>query len=503
MMKKYRSVLVALVVSLAFCLPAFAAELRLAQVADVSSMDPHRVSDIYSANVIRQIYSNLVQVDENMEIVPDLAEKWENPDDLTWVFHLRKGVKFHNGEPFTASDVKYSMERIKDPKTASPGATHLKEVVSVEAVDDYTVKIVTRRPFAPMLMSLTRYETSILNEKAVSAAGADYGSKAAVGTGPFKFVSWSRGDKVILEKNADYFRGPAAIDTVIYRGIPEDATRLVELESGGIDLIPGNFPYQEFENIAKNDKYLTYKIPAMSTLYMGLNTEVKPFGDNRVRKAMNYAVDKQAIVDAVYFGYGTPSRGPLSPVIWGFDPERKDAYPYDPDKARELLKEAGYADGFDMTIFSDNRTERRSAAELIQAYLAEVGIRAQIELMEWSALLSTSAKGIGGGFMLGWTGTGDADGGLTPVYHSANIGSSNRFRYKSEGIDALLEKGTATLDQDARRKVYAEAQERIVEECPLVFMISQQLLGASTKKVQGFKLYPNMISPLFAVTLAE
>ena len=210
-MKKYRSVLVALVVSLAFCLPAFAAELRLAQVADVSSMDPHRVSDIYSANVIRQIYSNLVQVDENMEIVPDLAEKWENPDDLTWVFHLRKGVKFHNGEPFTASDVKYSMERIKDPKTASPGATHLKEVVSVEAVDDYTVKIVTRRPFAPMLMSLTRYETSILNEKAVSAAGADYGSKAAVGTGPFKFVSWSRGDKVILEKNADYFRGSALL----------------------------------------------------------------------------------------------------------------------------------------------------------------------------------------------------------------------------------------------------------------------------------------------------
>ncbi len=156
-----------------------------------------------------------------------------------------------------------------------------------------------------------------------------------------------------------------------------------------------------------------------------------------------------------------------------------------------------------MTIYSDNRTERRSAAELIQAYLAEVGIRAQIELMEWSALLSTSAKGIGGGFMLGWTGTGDADGGLTPVYHSANIGSSNRFRYKNEALDALLEKGTATLDQEARKKVYAEAQELIVEECPLVFMISQELLGASTSKVKGFKLYPNMISPLYSVTLAE
>lgn len=502
-MNKFRTAAVALVLVMAFCLPAMAAELRLAQVADVSSLDPHKVSDIYSANVIRQIYSNLVQVNENMEIVPDLAEKWENPDDLTWIFHLRKGVKFHNGEPFTAADVKYTVERIKDPKTASPGATHLKEVASVEAVDDHTVKIVTKRPFAPMLMSLTRYETSILCEKAVTAAGADYGSKAAVGTGPFMFQSWSRGDKVVLVKNPDYFRGPAVIDTVIYRGIPEDATRLVELESGGIDLIPGNFPYQEFANIEKNDKYLTYKVPAMSTLYMGLNTEVKPLGDKLVRQAMNYAVDKQAIVDAVYFGFAAPSRGPLSPVIWGFDPARKDAYPYNPDKARELLKQAGYADGFDMTIFSDNRTERRSAAELIQAYLAEVGIRAQIELMEWSALLSTSAKGIGGAFMLGWTGTGDADGGLTPVYHSANIGSSNRFRRKNEALDALLEKGTATLDQEARKKVYAEAQELIVEDCPLVFMISQELLGASTSKVKGFKLYPNMISPLYSVTLAE
>lgn len=502
-MKVFRPVLCALLLVAAMSVPAFAAEIRLAQVADISSLDPHKVSDIYSANVIRQIYSNLVQVNENMEIVLDLAESWENPDDLTWIFHLRKGITFHNGEPFTAKDVKYSIERIRNPETASPGATHLKEVQSVEAPDDYTVKIVTKRPFAPMLMSLTRYETSILNEKAVSASGADYGSKAAVGTGPFKFVEWSRGDKVTLEKNPEYFRGPAVLDRVIYRGIPEDATRLIELESGGVDLIPGNFPYQEFANIEKNDKYLTYKVPAMSTLYMGLNTEVKPFGDKLVRQAMNYAVDKQAIVDAVYFGFAAPSRGPLSPVIWGFDPTRTAVYPYDPVKAKELLKQAGYADGFDMTIYSDNRTERRSAAELIQAYLAEVGIRANIELMEWSALLSTSAKGIGGAFMLGWTGTGDADGGMTPVYHSANIGSSNRFRYKSEGIDALLDKGTATLDQDARKKVYAEVQELITEECPLVFMISQELLGASSKKVQGFKLYPNMISPLYTVTLSE
>lgn len=252
----------------------------------------------------------------------------------------------------------------------------------MEAVDENTIKFVTKRPFAPMLMSLTQYKTAILNGKAVEAAGADYGSKAAVGTGPFKFESWSRGDKVTLLRNDDYFGGPAGVEKLVYRGIPEDATRLVELESGGIDLIPGNFPYQEFANIEQDDKYATYRVPAMSTLYMGLNTEVKPFGDVRIRKAMNYAVDKQAIIDAVYFGLGAPARGPLSPVIWGFDPERKDSYAYDPDKARELLAQAGYADGFDMTIYSDNRTERRSAAELIQAYLSKINIKTQIKLIK-------------------------------------------------------------------------------------------------------------------------
>jgi peptide/nickel transport system substrate-binding protein len=500
---KFRPALIALLVVAALSLPAFASELRIAQVADISSLDPHRVSDVYSANIIRQIYSNIVQVDEHMEIVPDLAESWENPDDLTWIFHLRKGVTFHNGDPLNAAAVKFSLDRIKDPATASPGATHLREVASVEAVDEHTLKLVTKRPFAPMLMSLTRYETAIVSERAVKEAGADYGSRAAVGTGPFKFVSWSRGDKVVIEKFDGYFRGPASIDTVVYRGIPEDATRLVELESGGIDLIPGNFPNQDFASIKESGKYLTYQTPAMSTLYMGLNTEIEPLGNRTVRKAMNYAVDKQAIVDAIYFGFGAPARGPLSPVIWGFDPTLEPAYPYNPEKAKELLKEAGFPDGFDMTIYSDNRTERRSAAELIQAYLAEVGIRAKIELMEWSALLSTSAKGIGGGFMLGWTGTGDADGALTPVYHSMNIGSSNRFRYKSPELDALMDKGAATLDQAERRKIYAEAQRTAVEECPLVFMISQELLGASSKKVQGFKLYPNMITPLYGVTVSK
>ena len=146
-------------------------------------------------------------------------------------------------------------------------------------------------------------------------------------------MSWSRGDKVTLEKFDGYFRGPASLDTVVYRGIPEDATRLVELESGGVELIPGNFPYQDFVTIEESGKFLTYQTPRCPRSTWGLNTEIKPFDNKLVRRAMNYAVDKQAIVDAIYFGFGAPARGPLSPVIWGFDPKREPAYPYNPEKA--------------------------------------------------------------------------------------------------------------------------------------------------------------------------
>lgn len=503
LMKVSRLMFLVVALLLLVSAPALASELKVAQVADISSMDPHKVNDVYSANVIRQVYSNLVQVNELMQIIPDLAESWENPDNLTWVFHLRKGVKFHNGEPVTAADVKFTLDRLRNPSTAAPGASHVKEIKSVEVVDDNTVKLITERPYAPMLMSLTRYEAVILNQKAVEEAGADYGSKVAVGCGPYSFISWSRGDKIILERNEEYFGGPAKIERLVFRSIPEDGTRLIELESGGIDLIPANFPYAEFTSFRENENFKTYTCPAMATNYLGLDVEAKPLDNKLVRQAINYAVDKQAIVDAVYFGLGMPAQGPLSPVIWGFDFNRMAVYPYNPDKAKELLAEAGFADGFEMTIFCDARTERTSTAELIQAFLADIGVTAKIELMEWSALLTETAKGIGGGFLLGWTGTGDADGGLVPIIHTVNIGSSNRFRYSNKELDDLLDRGGAELDEDTRRQIYVEAQDLIVDECPLIFLAVQEITAASSNKVEGFKPYPNFISPLHGVSLAE
>ena len=200
-----------------------------------SGLDPHKITDVYSGTVLRQIYNALIQPDANMEFKGDLAESWENPDDLTWIFHLRKGVLFHNGEEFTADDVKFTFDRMLDPATASPGVTHIREVEKVEVVDRHTVKIVTKTPFAPLLSSLGRYEMCVLNEKAVKEAGEEH-NKKPVGTGPFMLDVWRPGDRVELKKFAKYFEGEPKVDRIVFRGIPEDATRVIELESGGVDL---------------------------------------------------------------------------------------------------------------------------------------------------------------------------------------------------------------------------------------------------------------------------
>jgi len=471
--------------------------LRVAQVADISTLDPHKANDIYSANLMKQIYNNLVKINENMEVQGDLAESWENPDKTTWIFHLREGVMFHNGEEFTAQDAKFTIERLLDPETGAPGAWLLKEVSSIEVMDKYTLKVITKKAFAPLLSNLARYELSMLNEKAVKEAGEDY-AKNPVGTGPFVFEEHYYGDKVIITKFDDYFEGPAGVDKVIYRAIPEDATRVVEMESGGLDIIY-NLPPQELERLSNNDDLKIIEALGQSTLYMGFNAEVKPFDNKKVRQALNYAVDKTAIIDAIFFGKAEPSYGPLSPSIWGFDKSLSHAYPYNPQKAKELLAEAGYPDGFQCVMWTDPRTERKSVTELIQAYLSEIGIMAEIQIMEWSTFIPATSKGADGMFVLGWTGTGDADGGLYARFHSENIGSSNRHHWGTPELDKMLEEGRTTVNVEERKEVYNEIQSYIVEQAPDIFVAIAKTLGASTKDIEGFTLYPNNINPLYNV----
>jgi len=472
-----------------------ATELKVAQVSDIQGLDPHRANDTMSSHVLKQVYNYLVALDKELNIVPDLATSWENPDDLTWVFHLRKGVLFHNGEEFTAEDVKFTIERMQDPETRYTGtALRGKEMDKVEVVDRYTVKITTKMPFQPLLFGLTRHELAMLNEKAVKAAGENY-AKQPVGTGPFKFVEWLHGDRVVLEKNEQYFQGVPKIDRLIFRAIPEASTRIVELESGGVDLIHSNLPAQDYDRLAQNPNLAVYRVRGPSSHMAGFNMSMQPFSDKRVRQAMNYAIDKKAMVDALFFGYANPARGPMSPSIVGFDPSLPESYPYNPEKARELLKEAGYANGFSCKIYTDPRTERRNVVEFLQMNLAEVGIKVEIELLEWSVFLAQTSKGVEGLYILAVFGTGDADGAMHPRYYSPYIGSSNRQQWNNPALDKLLEEGRAELDQQKAAAIYKTIQAMVVEEAPELFLVVAEELAASHKNVKGF--HPSPIAASF------
>ena len=475
--------------------------LTVAQVADITTLDPHKANDVYSANVMKQIYNYLVKINDKIEVEKDLAESWENPDEKTWLFHLRKGVKFHNGEELTAADVVFSIERLLDPEMNAPGAWLLKEVDFVEEVDKYTVKIVTKNAFAPLLSNLARYEMAILNQKAVEGAGEDY-AKSPVGTGPFMFESRHYGDKVELRKFEEYFEGAPKVDKIVYRAIPEDATRVIELESGGIDIMY-NLPPQEFDRLSDEKGLSIHETVGQSTLYIGMDLTHPPFDNQKLRQAMNYAVDKQAVIDAVFFGKADPSFGVLSPSIWGFDRSLKPAYPYDPEKAVQLMKEAGFADGFSCELWTDPRTERKSVCELVQAYLAQIGIKAEIKIMEWGSFLSATKKGSKAMFVLGWTGTGDADGGLFPRFHSSGIQASNREFYSNEETDKLLEKGRTTVDIEARKNVYKQIQAKLLEEAPDIFIAVPKFMSASKSNISGYTQYPNNINPLYSVSVEE
>lgn len=476
---------------------AFAEEkiLKVAQGADITNLDPQKISDIPTANVVRQIYNGLVKVDKENNIQPDLAESWENVDEKTWVFHLKKGVLFHNGDELKASDVKFTFDRIMNPETKSTGMTHVKEIQSVEVVDPFTVKLILKRPFSPLITNLSRYEVVILNERAVTEAGVDY-AKKPVGTGPFKFVEWIPGDKVTLAKFDQYFEGAPKIDGVVYRAIPEDATRVIELESGGVDLVAPPFPPQDFAAMKERKDMTTHETLAQSTIFVGFNTTAKPFDNKLVRQAVNYAIDKQAIIDTIYSGLASPSHGPLSPRVSGYDSSLPPAYPYDPEKARALLKEAGFPDGFKTWIWANPTTERKMICEMVQQYLAEVGISVEIELIEWGAFLAATGRGAKGMYTLGWIGTGDADGGLYPRFHSSNIGGINRNYWSSPKVDELLDKARTSMNAEERKAIYNEVQHIVVEEAPELFLAVQIETAVSKPYVKGYELYPNRIVPL-------
>src|ERR1700687_475033 len=399
-------------------------------VAEPVALDPAQVTDLNSNRVGRRVVETLVAfADESTQIVPGLAESWTiSKDGLNYTFKLRKGIAFHDGTPFNAQAVKFSIERQINPEHPASklgkypfAAYFFGNVKAVEVMDDATVRFILKEARASFLAVLTAGAASIVSPTAAMKAGLDY-AVAPVGTGPFKFVQWDRGQRVVLEKNPAYWRFPVKVDRVIFRSVTEDQARLTELLTGAVDLIVSP-PPDSVADLESSPKVTVRRQVGAHVWYLGFNNSKKPFDDKRVRQALNYAVDKEAIVRDVLKGTGAVSKGPVLPGTWGDEGGIKP-FPYDPERAKKLLAEAGLASGFSTTLWvpesGSGMQSPVAMRTIIQSNLKAVGVNVTRQTMEWGTFLAKLRTKEQDMFALSWmAGSEDPDLVMYPLLHSS------------------------------------------------------------------------------------
>ena len=461
--------------------------LVIVTLADSKVMDPVAQSDTPSMTACNAVYDNLVYVDENGGVSPMLAESWEVRDGIEYVFHLRKGVLFHNGEEFKAADVKFSIDRALGPIGAHVN-TLMQHVAGAEVIDDHTVVIRLKYPYSPFLPSLYNSAGAIVNRKAVEEAGDDYGMNP-VGTGPFKFVSWQKGDRYTLERFEDYWGKKPGVKTLVVRSIPEPASRTIELESGAAD-IAFYLPQMDMKRIEENPELRLERVMTNGIGYLGFNTQKPPFDDVRVRQAVNAALDTEQMHKAVWRNVGQVPRSAVPPKI---KYSCNDSYPEhvrDVEKARSLLKEAGIGE-IKCQLWTNEWQERVDLATIIQEQLAEVGIIAEIKVLEWGAYLEGLKNKDHDMFILGWPTNVDPDLAFT---NTMQTGMPMNFSFFSNAeFDELLRQGRLLSDGPEREALYKQAQDLVNEQCPWVYLYLEEAVTGTRKNVKGFLPLPSLV----------
>lgn len=475
--------------------------------SDSTSLDPSRTTEGETFKVTKNIFETIVDFeDDGTEIVEGLAHDWDVSDDgLEYTFELEEDVTFHDGTDFNADAVVKNFERWAGGdeemfpyyNTMFGGFEgddgHV--IKSVEADDDYTVTFTLNRPQAPFLKNLAMDMFAISSPDAFEEEGDDDYERNPVGTGPFEFVEWLPNDSITVEKYDDYWQeGLPKLDEVVFRSIPDNASRLNALTAGEIDLADGINP-SDGESIESDPELQLIERPSMNIGYLGLTVTREPFDQKEVRQAMNYAIDQEAIIDAFYEGRAEEAVNPMPSTIEGYN-EDIEGYDYDPEKAKELLKEADLEDGFEMELWAmpeprPYMPDGQKIAEVIQKDLAEVNIDAEIVSHEWATYLELAEKGEADAFLLGWTGdNGDPDNFLYALLDEDNIGSNNYTYFENDETHDLFIEAQTEVDQDKRNELYEETQEILHEEAPWVPLAhSTPLLGAA-EDVTGFSPHP-------------
>ncbi|MDI6824333.1 MAG: glutathione ABC transporter substrate-binding protein [Bacillota bacterium] len=460
--------------------------------SEPARLDPQDATDNPSYMATEHIYEKLVDFDEKMDIHPKLAESWEVKDEgLTWVFHLKKGVKFHDGTPFDAQAVKANFDRVLNPdnKLARHGL-YAPYVDRVEAPDEFTVVFRLKQPFGALLAHLAHSAGGIISPAALEKYGKDI-ARNPVGTGPFKFKEWAPGDHITLVRNEEYWGTKPKLDELVFRPIPEGASRVMALETGEVD-VAYPVPATEVERLKGNPGLKVVVTPTLRVIYVGIKVTQKPFDNVKVRQALNYAVDKKAIVDTVLRGLAQVADSPLSPLTWGYSPTY--TYAYDPEKAKQLLQEAGVKPGTRVKLWTPEGRYLmdRQTAEVVQNNLQAVGLEVDFQKWEWAAYLDELDKKQESPyelFLLGWApSTGDADWGLRPLLGTDM--ADNNALYSNPGLDKMLADAAAESDRAKRKALYADIQKLIMDEAPWIFLhVMHQTVGIR-QGVEGVFISP-------------
>ena len=497
--------------------PAYGDTLVQASIGDISGLIPNITSDSASHEIGGFIYSNLVRTDKEFRPEGELAERWEiSADEMSITFHLRRGVKWHDGEEVTAEDVDFTYRYMIDPKTPTAYGEPFRQVQRAEVLDRYTYRVTYSKPYAPALLSWGIWILPRHILEPAWKAGVDLRTtrqnRFPVGSGPYRFVEWKTGEKVVLEANPDYFEGPPYIRRVVYRIIPDQSTIFLEVKARNIDMA-GLTPIQyrrQTEYPAFQQAFHRYRYVANSYAYLGFNLRDPRFQDRRVRQAIAHAIDKEEIIEGVLLGLGRPAVGPYKPGTWWY---RDDVttYPFDPERAQALLAEAGWKragaggllakDGkpFGFTIRTNQGNQvRQQTAEIVQRRLRAVGIDAKIHVVEWAAFINTFIrKRDFEAIILGWGLGSDPD--QYDIWHSSKTGADelNHISYANPRVDELLEAGRRTFNQERRAAIYGELQQVLAEDQPLVFLYVPDALPVVSARVRGVEPAPAGITHNF------
>ena len=473
--------------------------LTWAQGADVTSPDPHQGKETPAVQVNTQIFDTLVTVDpETNEVVPQIAESWEQTDDQTYVFKIREGIKFHDGSDLTAEDVKFSLDRARNSAAVSYIVNFIEEVT---VDDDHTVTVKTTAPYAPTLRNLAIPFAAIV-PKAVVEADENAFIQNPVGSGPYKFVEWNHGDHVTLKAFDDYYAGKPETENLIMKVIPETSQRTIALETGEVDLAY-DLAVNDIPKVNSDDKLTVYEIPSLTCWYVSMNMNKKPFDNPKVREAMSMAIDRQTIIDTINAGSGQTADAIIAPAVFGY--YSTGVKEYNPTKAKELLAEAGYPNGFSTTLWVNDNQSRIEMCQAMQAMLLEVGVQCNLEVLEFGSFISRTTAGDHDLAYFGWTtSSGDADYSYYSLEHSTQQGAAgNRSFLADPDVDKLIEEARSNTNEEERKELYKELAIKLDEINNNIPVYYSSINVGANKKVEGFVMDANGYHSLEKVKVAQ